>query len=169
MDIEAKIKEMGLEVTEAPRPAASYVPAVKAGDLVYISGQLPLLQGKLTAQGKVEQEVTLEKAAEAAKICALNCLYAVKGLGLSIEEIHRIIKVNGYVNSSPGFTGQPQVINGASEFLIAVLGEQGKHARAAVGVSELPMNAAVEIDMILELKPRLVAKEYIEQGPETGM
>lgn len=164
MDIEAKIKEMGLEVTDSPRPAASYVPAVKTGDLVYISGQLPLLQGKLTAQGKVEQEVTLEEAAEAAKICALNCLCAVKGLGFSLEEIHRIIKVNGYVNSSPGFTGQPQVINGASQFLIDVLGEQGKHARAAVGVSELPMNAAVEIDMILELNPRLKEKENIETG-----
>ena len=152
MEIEAKIRQMGLEINEAPRPVASYVPAVKVGTMVYTSGQLPLYQGKLTAQGKVEQDVSLEEASRAARICALNCLSAVKGLGISLEEIEKIIKVNGYVNSSAGFTGQPQVINGASDFLIEVFGDEGIHARAAVGVSELPLNASVEIDMILKLK-----------------
>jgi len=154
MEIEAKIRQMGLEINEAPRPVASYVPAVKVGTMVYTSGQLPLYQGKLTAQGKVEQDVSLEEASRAARICALNCLSAVKGLGISLEEIEKIIKVNGYVNSSAGFTGQPQVINGASDFLIEVFGDEGIHARAAVGVSELPLNASVEIDMILKLKTR---------------
>ncbi len=154
MEIEDRIREMGLKITETPKPLASYVPAVKVGNIVYTSGQLPLYEGKLTAQGKVGQEVTLEDASGAAKICALNCLSAVKGLGIGLEEIKKIIKVNGYVNSSPGFTGQPQVINGASNFLLEVFGDQGIHARAAVGVSELPMNASVEIDIILELKTR---------------
>ena len=154
MEIEAKIRQMGLEINETPRPVASYVPAVKVGTMVYTSGQLPLYQGKLTAQGKVEQDVSLEEASRAARICALNCLSAVKGLGIGLEEIEKIIKVNGYVNSSAGFTGQPQVINGASDFLIEVFGDEGIHARAAVGVSELPLNSSVEIDMILKLKTR---------------
>ena len=154
MEIEAKIRKMGLEINEAPRPVASYVPAVKVGTMVYTSGQLPLYQGKLTAQGKVEEDVSLEEASQAARICTLNCLSAVKGLGIGLEEIEKIIKVNGYVNSSAGFTGQPQVINGASDFLIEVFGDEGIHARAAVGVSELPLNASVEIDMILKLKTR---------------
>ncbi|MDO9574856.1 MAG: RidA family protein, partial [Candidatus Contubernalis sp.] len=135
MEIEDRIREMGLKITETPKPLASYVPAVKVGNIVYTSGQLPLYGGKLTAQGKVGQEVTLEDASGAAKICALKCLSAVKGLGIGLEEIKKIIKVNGYVNSSPGFTGQPQVINGASNFLLEVFGDQGIHARAAVGVS----------------------------------
>lgn len=154
VEIEARLRKMGLEITEAPKPLASYAPAIRVGDIVYTSGQLPLYEGKLTAQGKVEQDISLEEASGAAKICALNCLSAVKGLGINLEEIKRIIKVNGYVNSSPGFTGQPQVINGSSDFLIEVFGDQGIHARAAVGVSELPLNASVEIDMILELQTR---------------
>ncbi len=151
MKVEEKIKRLGLEIEEVSVPLASYVPAVRVGFFVFTSGQLPLYQGELIAEGKVDRQVNLEEASRGARICALNCLIAVKSLGIKLDDIKRIIKVNGFVNSSPGFTGQPQVVNGASDFLLEVFGDEGKHARSAVGVSELPLNSSVEIDMILEL------------------
>jgi len=149
---EAKLKEMGIELPQAPKPLAAYVPAVQAGDLVYTSGQLPMAAGELKCSGKVGLDVSLEDAYEAAKLCAINCLSALKGEIGCLDKIGRIVKVTGFVNSAPGFTSQPKVINGASEFFVEVFGEAGKHARAAVGVNELPIDAAVEVEIIVKLK-----------------
>ena len=149
---EAKLKEMGIELPEAPKPLAAYVPAVQAGDFVFSSGQIPMAAGELKYKGKVGADLTEEQGQEAARQCAINCLSAVKGLVGSLDKIEKITKVTGFVNSAPGFTAQPKVINGASEFLGEVFGEAGKHARSAVGVSELPLNAAVEVEVIIKLK-----------------
>lgn len=149
---EEKLKEMGITLPVAPKPLAAYVPAVLVDKCVYTSGQIPLVEGELKFKGKVGAELTDKEGYEAARICALNCLGAVVGVAGSVENIERIIKVTGFVNSAPGFTGQPGVVNGASELLGQVFGEAGKHARSAVGVSELPINAAVEVEMIVKLK-----------------
>lgn len=149
---EAKLKEMGIDLPEAPKPLAAYVPAVKAGDLVYTSGQIPLVAGELKFKGKVGAEISEAQGYEAARVCVVNCLSAVKGVIGSLDQIDRIIKVTGFVNSAPGFTAQPKVLNGASEFLSEVFGEAGRHARSAVGVSELPIDSAVEVEIIVKLK-----------------
>jgi enamine deaminase RidA (YjgF/YER057c/UK114 family) len=149
---EAKLKEMGIELSEAPKPLAAYIPAVQAGDFVYTSGQIPIVAGELKYKGKVGADLTEVQAQEAAKQCAINCLNVIKGVIGSLDKIERIVKVTGYVNSAPGFTSQPKVMNGASEFLGEVFGEAGKHARAAVGVCELPIDAAVEVEIIVKLK-----------------
>ena len=149
---EAKLKEMGIELPETPKPLASYVPAVQAGDYVFTSGQIPLAGGELKYKGKVGADISEEQGYAAAKLCAINCLSAIKTLIGSLDKIEKVTKVTGFVNSAPGFTAQPKVINGASDFLGEVFGEAGKHARAAVGVSELPINAAVEVELIVKLK-----------------
>ena len=149
---EAKLKEMGIELPEAPKPLAAYVPAVQAGDFVFSSGQIPMQAGELKFKGKLGADLTEEQGHEAARLCAINCLSAVKGLIGSLDKIEKITKLTGFVNSAPGFSAQPKVINGASEFLGEVFGEAGKHARSAVGVSELPLNAAVEVEIIIKLK-----------------
>ena len=149
---EEKLKEMGIELPEAPKPLAAYVPAMRAGAFVYTSGQVPIAAGELKFKGKVGADLTEEQGYEAAKLCAVNCLSAVKTVTGSLDKIAQIVKVTGFVNSAPGFTGQPKVINGASEFFGQVFGDAGMHARAAVGVSELPVNAAVEIEIIVMLK-----------------
>ena len=149
---EAKLKEMGITLPETPKPLAAYVPAVQTGDFVYTSGQIPLAAGELKYKGKVGSDLTEEQGNEAAKLCAINCLSAVKTLIGSLDKIERIVKATGFVNSAPGFSSQPKVMNGASEFLGEVFGEAGKHARSAVGVSELPLNAAVEVEIIVKLK-----------------
>jgi len=149
---EAKLKEMGITLPVAPKPLAVYVPAVLADKYVYTSGQIPIVDGDLKFKGKVGGELTEAQGYEAAKICAINCLSAIKELVGSLDNIERIIKVSGFVNSAQGFVGQPKVINGASELLGEVFGEAGRHARAAVGVSELPMNAAVEVEIIARIK-----------------
>lgn len=150
--VEEKLNEMGIQVPEAPKPLASYIPATKSGNLIFTAGQVPLVDGKLKYEGKVEGEVSLSDAQDAAKICAINCLSAVKSITGSLNNISKIVKVTVFVASCEGFTGQPQVANGASDFIVEVFGENGKHVRSAVGVSELPVNAPVEIEMIAEIE-----------------
>ncbi|NLC37886.1 MAG: RidA family protein, partial [Clostridia bacterium] len=133
-------------------PVAVYAPGVQVGNFIYTSGQIPLVNGELKFKGKVGKELTMEEGYEAAKICALNCLGVAKSLLGSLDKIERIVKVTGFVNSAPGFTSQPKVIDGASELLGEIFGEKGRHARSAVGVAELPVDAAVEVEMIIQVK-----------------
>ncbi|BCJ43319.1 LysR family transcriptional regulator [Actinoplanes ianthinogenes] len=151
VDAYAKLAELGLTLPTVVPPLASYVPAVQSGNYVYVSGQLPIVDGKLLRTGKVGDDVTAEEAAELAKICALNALAAIEGL-VGLGRLVKIVKVGGFVASAPGFTGQPAVINGASNLFGDVLGEQGRHARSAVGVAELPLGAPVEVDVIAEVQ-----------------
>ncbi|MFI0795333.1 MULTISPECIES: RidA family protein [Micromonospora] len=146
----AKLAELGLELPEVVPPVASYVPAVQSGQHVYVSGQLPMAQGKLLATGKVGAGVSAEQAKDLAQRCALNALAAVDAL-VGLENVVKIVKVAGFVASAPGFTGQPGVINGASDLFGAVFGEAGRHARSAVGVAELPLDAPVEVELIVEV------------------
>ncbi|OQX83244.1 hypothetical protein B6D60_10790 [candidate division KSB1 bacterium 4484_87] len=152
MKIEEKLKSMGFSLPPTPKPVAAYIPAILSGDLVYTSGQIPVSEGRLQITGKVGTDVTKEQAYEAAKLCALNALAAVKGVIGDLENIEQVIKVVGFVASAEGFTEQPAVINGASEFLGELLGEKGVHARSAVGVAELPLNVPVELEMIVKIK-----------------
>lgn len=152
MSYEAKLKELGLELPEAPKPVAAYVPAVKIQGFIYTSGQIPFIEGELKYKGKVGGGVSEEDAYEAAKICALNCLSVVKGQMGSLDKIERIVKLTGFVSSAPGFNMQPKVINGASELVGQIFGEAGNHARSAVGVNELPLDATVEVEMIVKVK-----------------
>jgi enamine deaminase RidA (YjgF/YER057c/UK114 family) len=131
-------------------PLAAYVPAVQTGNYVYVSGQLPMVEGKLPQVGKVGAEVTAEQGAELARICALNALAAIESL-VGLGRLVKIVKVTGFVASAPGFTGQPAVVNGASQLFGDVLGEIGRHARSAVGVAELPLGAPVEVEVIAEV------------------
>ncbi len=149
---EAKLKEMGINLPETPKPLAAYVPAVQVDKYIYTSGQIPLVAGELKFKGKLGAEISEAQGYEAAKVCAINCLSAIKGLAGSLDNIERIVKVVGFVNSAPGFNMQPKVINGASEFIGEVFGQAGLHARSAVGVNELPIDAAVEVEMIVKLK-----------------
>lgn len=150
--IEAKLKEMGISLPEAPKPLASYIPATIVGNLVYTAGQVPLEAGKMKYEGKADISVSLEDAQAAAKLCAVNCLNVVKSAVGSLDNIKRIVKITVFVASSDQFTDQPKVANGASDFLVELFGEKGKHVRSAVGVSELPLNATVEIEMIAEIE-----------------
>ncbi|SFG76381.1 Enamine deaminase RidA, house cleaning of reactive enamine intermediates, YjgF/YER057c/UK114 family [Desulfotomaculum arcticum] len=147
-----KLESLQIKLPPAPRPVAAYVPGVLVDGWVYISGQLPMVEGELQYQGKVGLDITAEQGFAAARICALNCLAVAADLTGSIDRVERVVKVTGFVNSARGFTGQPSVINGASEFLGHVFGPAGAHARAAVGVNELPLNAAVEIEMVLKIR-----------------
>jgi len=149
---EARLKEMGISLPGVPKPVAAYVPAVLVDKYVYTSGQLPFAGGELRYKGRVGGELTESQGCEAAKICAVNCLSAVRELAGSLDKVERIVKVTGFVNSALGFTGQPGVINGASELLGEIFGEAGRHARAAVGVAELPLGAAVEVEMVVKIK-----------------
>ncbi len=149
--VEARLVELGLVLPEVVPPLAAYQPAVLTGSYVYTSGQLPMVEGKLPATGKVGAEVTPENAKELAATCALNALAAVKTVAGDLDRIARVVKVVGFVASAPGFTGQPAVINGASELLGAVLGDKGVHARSAVGVAVLPLDAPVEVEIQVEL------------------
>ena len=148
--VEERLAAMGLTVHEVVPPVAAYVPAVVSGRYVYTSGQLPFVDGVLPATGKVGAEVTPEKGAELAAICALNAIAAVKSVAL-LESVVRVVKVTGFVASATGFTGQPGVINGASNLLLEAFGDLGAHARSAVGVAVLPLDAPVEVEMIVEL------------------
>jgi enamine deaminase RidA (YjgF/YER057c/UK114 family) len=149
--VETAITELGLTLPEVVPPLASYQPAVRSGVYVYTSGQLPMVDGKLPVTGKVGAEVTPEQAAELARTCALNALAAVKSVTGDLDRIARVVKVVGFVASAPDFTGQPSVVNGASELLGQVLGEKGVHARSAVGVAVLPLDAPVEVEIQVEL------------------
>ncbi len=150
MSVSDRLAELGIELPEVVAPLAAYVPAVRTGNLVYTSGQLPMQGGKLPAEGKVGAEVTADDGKALARICGLNALAAVHAL-VGIDSVVRIVKVVGFVASAPGFNGQPAVINGASELLGEVFGPAGAHARSAVGVSELPLNAPVEVELIVEI------------------
>ena len=152
MNIRAKIESLGLTLPVAALPVAAYVPAVKTGNLVFVAGQLPLVDGKIVKEGKVGKEVTPEEAEEMAQVCALNALAAI-ALVADIDQVERIVRVGGFVNGIPGFYAIPQIINGASELFIKLFGEvNGKHARTAIGVAELPLNAPVEVEVLVQLK-----------------
>ena len=147
-----RLAALGLTLPPVAAPVAAYVPAVLAGGLVYTSGQLPTVDGKLPAVGKVGGEVSGPDAAGLARTCALNAIAAAAAAAGGLDAISRIVKVTGFVASAPGFSGQPQVVNGASELLIEVFGEDGTHARSAVGVAELPLNAPVDVELIVQIR-----------------
>jgi enamine deaminase RidA (YjgF/YER057c/UK114 family) len=152
VSIKAKLAELGLTLPQAAAPVAAYVPAVRTGNLVFTAGQLPLVDGKIEFVGKVGSDVTPEQAKDMAQVCALNALAAIS-LVADIDQIEKIVRVGGFVNGIPGFVAIPAVINGASELLIKLFGEvNGKHARTAIGVAELPLNAPVEVEMVVQLK-----------------
>jgi enamine deaminase RidA (YjgF/YER057c/UK114 family) len=150
MSVSVRLGELGIELPEVAKPLASYVPAVRTGDLVYTSGQLPMQAGELAATGKLGADVTPEQGKALARICALNALAAVDSL-VGIDAVTRVVKVVGFVASAPGFNGQPGVVNGASDLLAEVFGDRGSHARSAVGVSELPLDAPVEVELVVEV------------------
>jgi enamine deaminase RidA (YjgF/YER057c/UK114 family) len=145
-----RLKELGLTLPAVSTPAGAYVPAVVSGNLVFTAGQLPFVDGVLNATGKVGSQVSAEDAAELARTCALNALAAAASVIGSLDRVTRVVKVVGFVASDPAFTGQPGVINGASNLLGEVFGEAGQHARSAVGVAALPLDSPVEVDLILE-------------------
>ena len=151
MSATARIKELGITLPEVAKPAGAYVPAVQSGNLVFTAGQIPLVEGKLVATGKVGKEISVEQARDIARICALNALAAVKGVVGDLDRVKKVVKVVGFVASTADFTQQPQVVNGASELLEQILGANGIHARSAVGVAVLPLDAPVEIELIVEI------------------
>jgi enamine deaminase RidA (YjgF/YER057c/UK114 family) len=148
---EQRLAALGLEVPPVVKPVAAYVPALRSGSLVFTSGQLPMVDGALPATGKVGAEVTPEQAKELARRCALNALAAVRAEIGELSRVRRVVKVVGFVASAPDFTGQPGVVNGASELLGEVFGEAGAHARSAVGVAVLPLDAPVEVELVVEI------------------
>ena len=145
-----RLRELGLTLPSVATPAGAYVPARRSGSLVFTAGQVPFVDGALAATGKVGAEISPEQGYELARICTLNALAAVDDL-VGLDAVAGVVKVVGFVASAPGFTGQPGVINGASELLGAVFGEAGRHARSAVGVAELPLGAPVEVELVVEL------------------
>jgi len=149
--VAGRLAELGLTLPDVVPPLAAYQPAVRSGPYVYTSGQLPMVKGELAATGKVGAEVSPERAKELAAICALNALAAVRSVAGDLDRIARVVKVTGFVASAPDFTGQPAVVNGASELLGNVLGDKGVHARSAVGVTVLPLDAPVEVEIQVEL------------------
>ena len=150
-DYEARLKELGLSLPEIPPAAGAYVPAVKSGNLVFCSGQGPYKDGSFAYIGKVGDDLSLEEGYQAARIAALNCLAEICSLIGSLNKIKKVVQVKGYVNSAPDFHDQPKVVNGASELLLEIFGDAGRHARCALGTSNLPMNIPVEVEMIVEV------------------
>lgn len=150
MSIEKKLSELGVELPAVASPVGAYVPAVRSGKYIFTSGQVPLVNGEIKYAGKVGIDVTEEDAYQAAKVCVINCLAAIKGLAGSLDGIKQVVKVTGFVNSPPDFTAHAKVVNGASEFLGQLFATG--HARAAVGVAALPLNAVVEVEMIVEVE-----------------
>jgi enamine deaminase RidA (YjgF/YER057c/UK114 family) len=146
----SRLGQLGIALPQVVAPLAAYVPAVRTGNLVYTSGQLPIDGGKLARTGKVGAEVTPEEGKALARICALNALAAVESV-VGIDKVTRVVKVVGFVASAPGFNGQPSVVNGASDLFAEVFGDHGAHARSAVGVAELPLDAPVEVELIVEV------------------
>jgi len=149
--IEEKIKSIGIKLPNPPSPAGSYIPVVKSGNLLYVSGQIPMEDGKVVFTGKVS-DANIETAQKSARICAINILAQLKKELGDLEKISRIVRLSGFVNSGPEFTQQPKVINAASDLFYEIFGECGKHSRIAVGVSSLPLNSMTEIDAIVETK-----------------
>jgi len=150
VDAYARLAELGLTLPKVVPPLAAYVPAVQSGNHVYVSGQVPIVDGKVLYTGKVGAEVTVEQAIESARCCALNALAAIDAL-VGLGRVVKIVKVTGFVASAAGFTGQPAVVNGASQLFGDVFGEQGRHARSAVGAAELPLGVPVEVEVIAEI------------------
>jgi enamine deaminase RidA (YjgF/YER057c/UK114 family) len=150
---EARLKQLGIELPPAPKPLTSYVPAVRTGNLVFLAGQGPIAHGKPTITGKVGAGVTEEQGYQAARAAALTSLAALRAEIGSLDRVRRVVKVVGFVNSAPGFTRQPWVVNGASDLLLELFGEAGRHARSSVGASELPLDIPVEIELIVEVAP----------------
>lgn len=153
MSIEQRLQELGIELPPPPAPAANYLPWVEHGGLVYVSGQLPMAGGKLTHVGHVGADLTEEEGYEAARLCTLNGLSILREALGGLDHLGRVVRVEGFVRSAPGFTGQPRVINGCSDLLKELLGERGAHARMALGCNELPLGAAVEIAFIAARSP----------------
>jgi enamine deaminase RidA (YjgF/YER057c/UK114 family) len=150
MSIEDKLKSLGLSLPPAPAPAANYVPFVLEGNLLFIAGQIPrAADGSLPFKGKVGKELTEQQGYEAARLCALNCLAQVKAALGSLDKVKRVAQVRGFVNCADGFANQPEVINGASDLIIELFGDKGRHARAAVGANALPRDVATEVEMLL--------------------
>ncbi len=152
MSFEKRLEELGLTLPTTPKPVANYGPAVATGKLIFSSGQTPTVNGRLTIQGKLGREVSIEQGQQAARVAVLNCLSAVRSVVGSLDEIVRVVKMTGYVASAEGFNAQPQVVNGASLLLEEIFGEAGKHARAALGLAELPGGAPVEVELIVEVR-----------------
>lgn len=151
--VEARLKELGVSIPTPAVPVANYVGFVQAGNLVFVSGQVTLKDGKIEYIGKVGQEFTVEQGKEAAKLCAINIVAQLKAAtGGDLDRVKRIVKLGGFVNSTPDFAQQPEVINGASDFMVAVFGDKGRHARAAVSAGALPRGVAVEIDCVAEVE-----------------
>jgi enamine deaminase RidA (YjgF/YER057c/UK114 family) len=148
----ARLAELGLTLPPVAAPVAAYVPAVRTGDLVWTSGQLPFVDGKLPITGKVGAEVEAGRAQELARTCALNALAAIAAEIGDLDKVRRVVKVVGFVASAPGFFGQPGVVNGASDLLAQVFGDAGRHARSAVGVAVLPLDAPVEVEVVVEVE-----------------
>jgi enamine deaminase RidA (YjgF/YER057c/UK114 family) len=153
VDAEARLRDLGIELPEPSRPVASYVPVVVAGGLAFVSGQVPMAEGTVRPTGKLGADVDLEAGAEAARRCALQALAALRAELGSLDRIRRVVRVGAFVASAAGFTDQSKVANGASDLLVEVFGEAGRHARAAVGMAELPLGAPVEIELTVELEP----------------
>jgi enamine deaminase RidA (YjgF/YER057c/UK114 family) len=150
--IESRLIELKLVLPETPKPVAAYIPAKQTGNLVFTAGQLPMVNGELISKGLLGQDVEIDEANKAARICTLNALAAIKGVIGDLDRIKQIVRVVGYVASVPTFTQQPAVVNGASELLLEIFGENGKHARSAVGMAVLPLNASVEIELTVEVE-----------------
>ena len=148
--IEEKLKELGIEIPTPPNPAGSYIPVVTTGNLAFVSWQVPMKEGKVIFEGKVPEIQSVDSARDAAKICIVNGLAQLKANLGSLDKITKFVRISGFVNSNPNFTEQPKVINAASDLLVEVFGDMAKHSRIAVGVTSLPLNSTVEIDMIVE-------------------
>ncbi|MCX5717846.1 MAG: RidA family protein [Nitrospirae bacterium] len=151
MTPEERLKQLGIELPEAPKPLGSYIPLVRTGNLVFLSGILPLVKGKLSREGRVGDKVTVDEAREDARTAAINALAILKSNLGTLNKIRRCVKITGYVSSAPDFTEQPKVLNAASDFMLEIFGEVGRHARAAVGVNVLPLNSPVELEFIFEV------------------
>ena len=150
--IDARLKDLGISIPEAPAPAANYVPFTTSGNLVFVAGQVPFVDGKLTKTGRVGEDASVEDGHEQARICAINLIAQVKvACGGDLDRVRRVVKLGGFVASAPDFTGQPAVVNGASDLMVDVFGDAGKHARFAVGANVLPLGCVVEIDGIFEI------------------
>ena len=149
--IEKRLKELGIIIPNAPKPAGSYIPVVLTGKLAFVSGQIPIKDGQIVYQGKVGTTQSIDNAQEAAKLCIINGLAQIETYCGTLDNLEKIIKISGFVNSTKDFTEHPKVINAASDLLMKIFGEKGRHSRIAIGVSSLPLNATVEIDMIVEI------------------
>lgn len=152
MDPEVRLKEMGIVLPRAPQPVANYVPAIRAGELLFTSGVLPMKEGRLAYEGKIGKDLKVEEGQEAARVALLNALAVVKQEAGNLERIVRIVRLTGYIASAPGFIQQSTVLNGASDLLVAIFGDVGRHTRAALGAAELPLNSPIELELIVQVR-----------------